>query len=326
MILLRLFKNNRTGGMAGLVVMVLAIFLKTFIQVGATGIVEYSAMPFYNLVFGAIHTTPILNRVISLLLLISYMLIRIAARYVLLEFRSFMPAFFFLMFSVALPSTQHVNPALVASIFYLLSFAVLFDVHDKRPNSFSIFTASLVLVLGSMFYLKLIWFLPLIWISLATLRSVTWRELLFPVTAYVLLGIFLIAWYWGVLNDSERLLNLLKNNLAFNSSFSPYHFSVYLYYGFYLMVVIIASVFMVNRFQTRKTVIQNIYQVKFFMFLAGILFFLFVARFEETTLIFIAFPVSFILANYFHRKKNHWAHEMVLWILFGLLVFTQVMF
>ena len=147
-----------------------------------------------------------------------------------------MPALFFVLFAAALPETRQVSPALVGSVFYLLCFAILFDINDKAPDTFSVFTAGIVLALGSMFYLKLIWFLPLIWISLGTLRSVTWRELLYPVIAYLLMGLFLFTWYWGVLDQGYRFLELLGKNLAFEGSyehlFQSNHFSVLIYYGF----------------------------------------------------------------------------------------------
>ena len=337
MILLRIFKNNRSGGVAVIVVITLAIFLKTFIQGfvaggaegagGADRLVALTAMPFYNLVFGAIHTTPIINRIVTLFLLwmICYMLIRIGVRYVLLETRSLMPAIFFLVFSMSLPFTQQVSPALVGSIFYLLCFAILFDVHDKRPDTFSVFTASMVLALGSMFYLKLIWFIPLIWISLATMRTVTTRELFYPVIAYILLGLFLFSWHWVVLDNGQGFVKLIAENIRFEGVFKAYHFSAYIYYGFFMLLVIIASIYMVNRFQARKTVIQNIYQVMFYMFVAGLLFFFFIARFDATSLVFISFPIAYILSNYFHRRKNKWIHELILWIMVGLLVFVQIM-
>lgn len=331
MILLRLFKNSRTAGGAGLIILSLVIFIKSFIQSGGAGgvdgMVAYSDMPFYNLIFGAIHTTPIFNRIITLFLvwILCYMLIRISVRYVLLEFKSFMPATFFLLFSMALPETQHVSPALVGSIFYLFCFAILFDVHDKRPDTFSVFIAGIVLALGSMFYLKLIWFVPLIWISLATMRAVTWREILYPVVAYILLGLFLFTWYWAVLDDGTRFTSLIVENLSFEGSFESRHFSVYLYYGFSILLVILASIYKIVRFRSRKNVIQNIFLVMFYMFVGGGLFFLFIARFNLDSLVYIGFPVSFILSNYFHRKKNHWMHELVLWVIVGLLVFVQLM-
>ena len=99
----------------------------------------------------------------------------------------------------------------------------------------------------------------------------------------------------------------------------------YIIVGFILLLIIAASVYMVNRFQSRKTAVQNIYQVMFYMFLAGMLFFVFIARIEPSGLVFIAIPVTFVLSNYFHRKKSPWIHEFALWILLGLVVYVQLM-
>ncbi|MEN8202180.1 MAG: DUF6427 family protein [Bacteroidota bacterium] len=330
MILLNLFKDNRLAGIGGLFILTIAIFLRAFIQGAEPGsaseIIAYTGMPFYQLIFGGIHTTPVLNRIVALLILtfISYMIIRIAVRYVLLQFRSLMPAVFFILFSVVLPGTQQVSPALVGSLFFFLCFAILFDTHDKAPDTYLVFNASVALVMGSMFYLKLIWFIPLIWAGLFTLRTVTWREILYPVLAYLLLGLLLLTWYWGVKDNMSALGALLKDNLAFEGSFRTYHRSTYFYYGFFVLLIGFASAYMVNRFQTRKTVTQNIYQVLFFIFVAGILFFVLIARFDPSTLVFMAMPISYILTNYFHQKKNHWTHEAAMWILLGFLLFVQL--
>jgi hypothetical protein len=330
MILLNLFKNDRVAGIGILFILTIAIFLRVFIQGAEPGsaseIIAYTGMPFYRLIFGGIHTTPVLNRIATLLILtlISYMIIRIAVRYLLLQFRSLMPALFFILFSMVLPGTQQISPALLGSLFFFLSFAILFDTHDKAPDTYLVFTASVVLVIGSMFYLKLIWFLPLVWAGLFTLRAATWRELFFPVLAFLLMGLFLITWYWGIEDDISALGTLLRENLAFEGSFISYHLSTYFYYGLFIILVGFASAYMANRFQTRKTMTQNIYQVLFFMFVAGVLFYLLIARFDPTTLVFMAMPVSYILSNYFHQKKSHWAHEAAMWILLGLLLFVQL--
>jgi len=331
MIFLRIFKDNRAPGTAGIILLLIALFIPSFINDFSAGgspeLVSHTCMPFYNFIFGSIYKLPVLNHLVTMLImmLINYTLIRIGIRDQLLRERSLMPAFFFMLFTAAIPAARQVSPALIGSLFYLFSFAILLEVQEKEPDTLSIFTASLILALGSMFCLKLIWFVPLIWLSLWTLRSVTWREIFYPVTAYILLGIFLLTWYVGIMGNGAGLVDLLANNLEFTGSFKPFHKSVYLLYGYILLLVIIASIYMINHFQTMKTMAQNIYQVMFYMFLAGILFFVFILRFDPSSLIFISFPVSFILSNYFHRRKSHWTHELAIWILLGLVVYVQLM-
>ena len=331
MILLRIFKNNRLLGTGALILILIALFIPSFIDAFSAGgsgeLVPQTNMPFYNLVFGSIHKVPVLNHLVTMLILmaIAYTLIRIGVRYQLLQRRSLMPAIFFLLFTAALPAARQVSPALIGSLFYLFCFVILFEVQEKRPDTLTIFAASLILVLGSMFYLQLIWFIPLIWVSLWTMRSVTWRELFYPVVAYLLMALFLITWFWGIRDNGAGFVELVRENLALTGTFQPYHYSVYLLYGFFLMLVGIASILMMKRFQSMKTMAQNIYQVLFYMFLAGLLFFLLVARFDPSSLVFIAFPVTFVLSNYFNRKRSPWIHELIPWILVGLVVYVQLM-
>jgi hypothetical protein len=325
MILLGVFKNSRLPAMGGVVLLAFTLFAKSFIPSGE--ISQVSSMPFYNAVFGSLFSVPLLDRIVAmvLLLVLCTMLIRIGARYLLFEFRTFMPAFFLLLFVAVLPSARQVSPPLVGSLFYLTSFAILFDGPEKRTDTLSVFAAGLVLALGSMFYLKLVWFVPLIWISLPILRPVTWRDMTYPVVAFFLLGLFLFTWYWSVRNDADGFVELISQNLAFKRSSQTFHYSIYLYYAIFLLLVTLASIHMVNRFQARKTVVQNTYQVLFYMFVAGILFYILIARFDPAGLVYLAFPVSFILTDYFHRKRNPWIHELFMWILVGLAVFTQWM-
>lgn len=331
MILLRIFKDNRAGGTLGIILLLFAIFVPSFIDAfradGPEELQSFTCMPFYDLIFGAIHRVPVVNHLVAMLiiLLISFILIRIGIRDQLVQDRSLMPAVFFILFTAALPAARQVSPALIGALFYLFSFAILFEMQDKQPDTLSIFTASLILVLGSMFCLRLIWFIPLIWISLWTMRSVTWRELLYPVVAYMLLALSLFTWYWGVRGNGAEFVELLSENLAFTGSLVAYHFSVYIYYGFILFLVGLSSIYMVNHFQTMKTVVQKIYQVLFYMFLAGVLFYLFISRFDPTSLVFIAIPASFVLSSYFHRRKSPWIHELLMWILVGLVVYVQLM-
>ena len=139
------------------------------------------------------------------------------------------------------------------------------------------------------------------------------------------LALILVTWYWGIKDNMSALTRLISENIAFQGGFHAYHQSVYFLYGFFLFLVGIASLYMMGRFQSLKTDAQKLYQVLFYMFLGGILFYVFVARYDPSALVYIAFPVSYILSFYFHRKKSTWIHEVFIWILLGLVVYVQLM-
>ena len=134
MILLRLFKNDRAPGTGVIILLLIAIFIPSFIKdfgpAGPEAMAPCVAMPFYKLIFGAIHTVPVLNHLISMLILMfmAYLLIRVGVRDQLLQQRSLMPAIFFILFTAAMPSARQVSPALIGSFFYLTSFIILFEV------------------------------------------------------------------------------------------------------------------------------------------------------------------------------------------------------
>ena len=209
MVFLRLFKNNRAGGIAVVILLALGLFVQTFIA--RNEIPVNPGMSLYNLIFKPLQDIPVLNALTSLAILLftGYILNRIGLRFSLLEDRSFMPAIFFLLFAATLPESRHLSPALIGSPFYLICFGLIFDAHDDQPDTFRIFHAGIFLAIGSLFYIKLIWFLPVIWISVGTLRPATFREMIYPVTALVTAGLLLFAWHWGIRDDSGRFVELM---------------------------------------------------------------------------------------------------------------------
>jgi hypothetical protein len=323
MILLRILKNSRAGGIIGVFLLALGLMIISLVNYEASAAPQ--AMPLYALLFGKIHTLPLLDTLLTLVLIIAlaYLLVRVSVRFVLLNSRSFMPAAFMVLTYLALPQARHLSPALLGSVFFMLSFAMLFDTVDDRPDTLRIFNACIIFALGCLFYLKLIWFLPLVWLAMMTLRTLNWRELFYSLMALGLMFLFLFTWYWGVKGDPAMLGTILRENLTFGEWAAPVHFSAYIYYGLVLVLVVVASVYMIQRFPTRKTVVQNIYQVLFFMFVAGGLFFVFISGISTSAIIYMAMPASYVLANFFHRPANHWSLELALWLLLGGLVYVQ---
>lgn len=322
MILLRIFKNSRSTGIMAVVLAALALVIPELIQPGEP--VGHQGMPLFQMIFGEVHRIPFLDTLIATLLyiLLAYLLVRIGVRFMLLEERSLMPALFLVLVAMCVPGALHVSPQLVASVFYLFSFTVLFDIAEK-PAPFGVFNASLFMSLGGLFDLRLLWILPLLWIAIISLRGFRWREIAHTLVAPAIVLLFLFTWYWGILDRPGDLQQILSKNIGFPAWALDWPLSFYLYSGFLLLLLLIASVHMITRFQSRKTMVQDIYQVLFYMFVGGSIYFVLILHMQPTGLVYLAFPLSFVLSNFFHRKRNHWSHELAMWLLLGALGYLQ---
>jgi len=323
MILLYIFKNGRITGLVAIVFLCLGFLIPGLIH--PLPYESLPGMPLYQLLFGGIAKHPILDGIMASLvfLLLAYLLVRIGVRFLLLENRSVMPAIFFLLFAAILPNAMRMSPPLLASLFYLISLSMVFNLHDKR-DAFGVFNASLVLSFGAMFYLPLLWFIPLFWFAILTMRNASWREFLHTLVAPGLAFFFLFTWYWAIQNEADGFTMLIQSQFSFPEWQMDWHFSSFIFYGLFLLLVGLASLYMVKRFQARKTMVQNIYQVMFYMFIGGLIFFVLVSRLDPAALVYPAFPTAYILSNYFHRRKNHWGLELALWLLLGAGVYLQL--
>jgi hypothetical protein len=322
--LLRLLKNNRLPGIIFLGFLVALAWLRSFIALPAAG--EVIAMPLYHLLFGAIEDTKALSLVFSIILytIIILLIIRMNVLHFLLDDRSYMPAAFFLMISASWPPALQLNPILAGSPFVLLALLVLIrgDKHSAEP--LALFNATLLLALGSLFYLKLLLFIPFLWITASVIRPLKWRGIINPLLVLVLMGLFFVTYYWVIRDELALLPGLLESNLAFSlREFPGFDTPVYLLLGYLFLLIIIASVHLLGRFQFKKIMVRKLYQVLFILFIYCLLFFVFISGFRAEVLTLTAIPIAYLLSSFFQQKNTGWLHEMVIWIWLILIFYVH---
>ena len=153
--LLRLLKNNRLPGILFLGFLISLTWLRSFIALPEAG--EVIAMPFYQLAFGFVETKKVASLIISIFvyILIMFLIIRLNILHFLLDERSYMPAAFFLLISASWPPALQLNPVLVSSPFLVMALLMLIRGEEHRAEPLALFNATLILALGSLFYLKI---------------------------------------------------------------------------------------------------------------------------------------------------------------------------
>jgi hypothetical protein len=276
-----------------------------------------SSMPMYDYIFGIFNKNLFVSKgiALSLVLLQGVFLVRINAKFVLIQQRTFLPAFFFIILSGFLPELHQLNAVLIASVFIIFTLAVLLRSYDSSPNSYDFFLAGLLLGSGSLIYAPMIYFLVFVWISTSFLRTFYWREYVLPVLG--LLTPYLFYFGWMILYDVNipAFFHLLKHQL-----FAGFQFlNMKLLYGIFtvyvIFLILISSVYMIKIFQFRKIYLRNFFLMKFWLFMTAIFVFAAFTGFNTRVFYIISVPVSYLLTNYFINSRKSLTNRVLFFLL-----------
>ncbi|MCF8225512.1 MAG: hypothetical protein K9J30_06510 [Bacteroidales bacterium] len=322
--LLKILKNNRFGGIVFIFLLMMLIWTKPLLvppelDLGVT-------MPLYDLLFGAIQKSNVASVIISMAVyaVLASLMIRLNTIHFLLEERSYMPAIFFLLISATFPAALIINPLLISSLFLLLAFLIMIRGEEHRAEPLSLFNATLLIGAGSFFYLKIIWFIPLLWITAAMIRPLKWRGIVNPFIVLLLIALFQFTYYWVFKDDIGLFIDLVRENLNISGNFEGFDKPVWMLLGFLTFLVFISSAQLISRFQVRKIIVRKLYQVFFFMFLYLLVFYAAISRFNVMIMPLLAVPMSFLFSVAFHKKQTFWWHELLIWIWIGLIVYMNI--
>jgi hypothetical protein len=323
--LLRLFKNNSPPAIILIVFLMILLWLRPLIDPVPPDTV--TVMPLYDMLFGAIQQNHITSVLVSIAIytLLIVLILRLNLIHFLLEDRTYMPAIFFIMLVATFPKALQLNPILVSGPFLLGALLMLIRGEEHRAEPLSLFNASLILAAGSLFYLKLLWFIPFLWITATIIRPLKWRGIINPILVLAVLLLFAVTYYWVFRDDLSLLRELVERNLTLSREpLPPFGTPVLILSGYLLVLIIIASIHMLSRFQVRKIIIRKLYLVMFILFIYGSLFSLLISGFRTEAMVIVAVPVAYLFSNFFFRRKNHWSHELLIWIWLGLIAWVHL--
>jgi hypothetical protein len=323
--LLRLFKYNSPPAIIFIIFLMILLWLRPLIDPVPPDTV--TTMPLYEMLFGTLQQNAGTSALISIAIytLLIILILRLNLIHFLLEDRTYMPAIFFIMLIATYPSALQLSQVLVSVPFLLGALLMLIRGEEHRAEPLSLFNASLVLAAGSLFYLKILWFIPFLWITATIIRPLKWRGIINPILALAMLLLFAVTYYWVFRDDLSLLRELVEKNLTLSREPLPaFGTPVLILTGYLLMLIIIASIHLLSRFQVRKIIIRKLYLVMFILFIYSCLFFLLVSGFRTEVMVIVAVPVAYLFSNFFFRRRNHWIHELLIWVWLGLIAWVHL--
>ena len=252
-----------------------------------------------------------------LVLVIGFTISRLASRFGILRQQSMMMLIMFSLLSSAFFSVQKLSPFWFFVLFFVLGLERIFVGVQKRNGTVNCFDGAFLVGLGSLFYIKGVFFFPLLLVSIGMLRLANFKSVLASFIGLLLPFILSFAWYF-FFNKSFLFVDVLSENLASNPG--QYNHGVFsrIYMGFMILLTSLSILMVVRKMGTQKVVTRRYYRVFVWIILfssAAVL----TPFFSVEVLPLFAVGAAFTIISWLESVSNNLFKEMVFLLIF---VFT----
>jgi len=268
--------------------------------------------------------SPLFSRIVAMtIVVISGLIINgIINNNEIFDRNTFLPALMYLISMSAIKEYQVLSPIVISNLFWILAFRRLFNIYRQISCKKEVFDATLLLLIGALFYFPSIFMLPIVWVALKIIRPFAWREWVIPFFTFVIFGI-----YWVVSLLLGNGLNDWSEFVSFNSEQYtamevivswPYYvvFSV-------LFILVNFSGYQISK-QSKGSSLRYRKIISFFIFIMvlTISILLFVKYFsnEDVYTLVGAVPLSLLITFYFNYAKKEWLSQLFFYTVFLLLL------
>jgi hypothetical protein len=317
---LRFFKSGQPAFFFIIPVLAVLLWLKYLIIPQPVNMVfEPNPMPFYSWLFALLENQVFLGKGISLVLhvFIALWLSRLNTKFILLNQRTYLPAIIYLLFISSYLPLQQLNPAVFSAVFLVLAVELMFDAYKKEGLALEFFMTAFLVSLASLFYARAALLMLVVWMGLSLLRAVRWREWAFTILGFLTPYVFLFSWYYLSGQDLAGNWESIRYNFVHDRGTGYLDISYFVFYGYMLLLVILASRKMLTANQGLKIYIRKFFRLNFWLFTFIMAAFLIIYSRAIEMICFVAIPVSYILSWYLTNIRSKLAGEILFCLIFA---------
>lgn len=318
--LLKLFRSNRS-----LVILILPIFI---VIIWFPGFQEQNSLLFSfeqypGLLYRAFLTFAVKDVLVSkiaallLLLFIGILLVRLNTTYFFIPIRTQLPAVIYLYIVSSVVVLQRFNPVIVSSLILVLVIFRIFGSYKYEGLAYHFFDSALLISLSSLIYVNSVFFISFIWIGLLLLRSFNWREWSFSIIGFVLPYLFILGYFYATDRSTDELLiSTIRKNFEVGLLLSDKIADIKLISIVLIILIILTSLFMMHKFDTKKTYARKYLLFFLWMFIILTIMFLLLPSFGIEYMLIIAIPLTYLFSHYFVFTRINWLNRFLFTLLF----------
>ena len=276
---------------------------------------------------GWIANNPLLSTIFALVLTLvsAFILQQFDSRFTLLQKKTFLPAYLFVIIAGGLTDLQMLHPVHMAMPFFLMAIFRLFKASLTRFPLKNFFDAGFVLGLGILIFPQLLFFVPLLLLaSIVLVKEPQWRLFVLPLIGITIPPLFLL----GILflsNNASEINNLLNINLITESNPGMLIRSNLLIFLGLIAVLLLLAVLKIGGFSEERRNLQRRYQQFFILMMLNTLpIIVFVGRGSTAALWLAAAPSAMLIAFLLGTiRRKRWVEFILIMLLLGAMLLND---
>ncbi len=320
--------NNSLSSIIAVPILVIILWLRLFVlELSSNSVINNPSMPLWsNYLEPWFAGNQFIAALTSLLLIFlsGFTLNKIINRNILLSSQSMITLFIFSLLISAFISVQKLNPQLFFLFIMVHSInRLMVDVNNKKIELRHLFDSSFLLGIGSLIYLKGLFFFPAILIVMGILRVLNFRNFVVSLIG-IALPFFFTFTYLFYIDQLPLFINDLSENILSNpGQYNHSTFSrVFIISIILFLVMSLISIF--RRLSVKKVNIRLYYRI-FIWLLLYTTALLLTPFFSMEILPITAIGSSVLLASFFENIRKPFLREFMFLLFVGLIISAQIL-
>lgn len=326
--LTNILKSNQPGVIFVLIFSAIILWMSSFIEpIGIQIPTDDLSMPLYNFIMQYLKINSLASVLFTfaLVLVQAFLMVQFNKKYILINYRTYLPAFFYILISGSFVHLQRFNPAILGCLFIYIAIDYIFSIYRKEYALNKLYLAGFFIAIASLIWAPFAVYILILFIALMILRPFIGREWMVGILGFLTPFLFAFVYYFvffdqylqGFLDNFTQSFQLIKPIYAL-------HYSYYIFYGFLSLMIIIASYTIAVNYQKKKIKTRKYFEINLWLFLISLSILIFFKNVSYEILYTMSIPIAFLLTDYFYTARKSWFLNLVLIILIGSIVYIQI--
>jgi hypothetical protein len=324
--ILKLLKSNQAYHFFTIPLLVAGLWFRSYTHPEYFPFFEGEDQMFlFQLVNGLLGQSALLNNLLAMVFVVglSFLVLRLNTNFAFIRARTFLPSNIFILIISGMLSLHTFHPVYFGLLFLMLSVERIFISYDIEKFHGGAFESGFFIGVGSLFYLNLIFFFPIIWIGLLLIRKrPEWRNYVLPV-----LGVFvpwLFAWsYYFLDGQQEAFIEIISVNFVTENNLLRENIPLQVYLGFLTALTLLGSIFLLGQYDEKKISTRKYFQVFFLIFAIAFVLLIVVPAVSQEILVLMALPLTFLISNFLIYMKRQFWSNLIMYLFIAMVIYLQ---